>query len=265
MTDIQAYGANPGTTAITQTDENFIWNGRELQNEYAMLAITSGAADAGNTPTTSLRPGLLMGKITSGDRLTQFDDTAVDGSELAYAPLMIGHSVLDSTGTAAHRNAHVLLKGILHAANIINLDAYSRRQLLQSGRYIFDDDITSKHNSGGLPNRERIITVGTLTVVAADVGTLWIIGATCAVTLPTLAAGLGPFEFLVNVDAEVTIASAAGNDIIGFNDLLASTVTITTASEHIGARLQFCANAAGNRWLIRDFSCTSDISQIAWT
>lgn len=251
--DIATYGQNPGMSAIVVTNEANIWVGRESHLELNMMPLSSATLDAGNTPTSSLRPGLLLGKITATNLLKEHAPAGVDGSETAVAVLQVGQSTLDSSGAVMHKNAHVLLKGILNASNLLLLTALTRRQLLMSHRFLFDDDLEGKYAAGGQWVRE-IPATGAVTVTTAHVGALLVTTAAATFTLPTLAAGLGPFEFLNAVDADMAVVSAAGNDIIYDGDLAASSLTFSTAAHKIGGRLQVCANAAGTKWLVRNFS-----------
>ena len=73
-------------------------------------------------------------------------------------------------------------------------------------------------------------------------------------TLPAIAPGLGPFEFLNKADADMGIASAEGGNIVWVHDLAANSLTFSTASNKIGGRLQVTANEVGDKWYVRNFS-----------
>jgi len=97
------------------------------------------------------------------------------------------------------------------------------------------------------------------TVLTTDNGTLFTnTGASGAVvfTLPTLAAGL-VYEFLVTADQSVTVASAAGDDMVVFNDATADSVAFSTSSEKIGGSLLIFSNSAGTKWYVNQVSAGS--------
>lgn len=253
MSDIQSYGANPGSGAVNQSSEVAVWTGREQRNEYGTMQIKSTAVDAGNTPTTYLRAGLVLGKITATGLLKEYAPTSTDGSQIAYCVLAQGLSMLDNVGVAAQRQGHVLLKGILQAASLTLLDNMARKQLLLSGRYLFDDAISSP--LGSSLHYSEVSKGADYTVVAADAGTLFtaITGAV-TFTLPAIAPGLGPFEFLNTVDAAMAVTGAAANLIVTDGNATASTITFSTSSHKIGGRVRFRANAAGTKWYMENLS-----------
>ncbi|MGE3410133.1 MAG: hypothetical protein AB7I37_25340, partial [Pirellulales bacterium] len=90
-------------------------------------------------------------------------------------------------------------------------------------------------------------------------------GASGAVTftLPALAAGLGPFEFLNTVNQDMIIASAAGDDIVTDGDAAADSIAFSTASHKIGGRARFRANAAGTAWHVEILSPPACVVTVA--
>ena len=97
-----SYGA-PGIRATKETQENTFYFGRwEDQRKFTGL-IDGAARDTGNAGDTSvLRAGLIMGRVTSSNKLKQWDPTATDGTE---EPLgLLGLSVNTQTdGSKQHR------------------------------------------------------------------------------------------------------------------------------------------------------------------
>ena len=251
--DISTYGAFPGNGAISESLEAQVFSGPSNLQLFGTLPIKSSTTDAGSTPTSFLRPGLVMGKKTSDGLLYVYAPTAVDGTEVAYCILAEGISMLNASAVAEDKMGHVLLGGIIKASAILNLDNQARRQLLLSGRFFIDDDLQSKPAFLGLPLRE-VNKVADYTVVAADNGTLFT-ASTGAVnfTLPAIAQGLA-FEFLNLVDANMTVTSAEGDNIVCQNDIAADSVAFSTASFKIGGWVQVQANAAGTKWYVKSFA-----------
>lgn len=251
--DIPAYGQQPGMGTLIETGQTAVITGRESRVERGTVVISSAAVDAGASPTTKLRSGLILGKITASGLYKQYDPAATDGSEVALLVLAEEMSTLDSAGAVANKEGHVFLVAVLQSANIIGISAVSRRQLLASGRYLFDDDLGALYGAQGFMQRE-IDKAANYTVVAADVGTLFTASAAAVFTLPALAAGLGPFEFLNLANAAMGVASAEGDNMVWVNDVSVDSLTASTASQMIGARLRVRANSAGTKWLVENLS-----------
>ena len=78
--------------------------------------------------------------------------------------------------------------------------------------------------------------VAAYTVLASESGSIFnTTGATASVTftLPTKADGL-VYYFYVGADFEVLVTADAANTMMAFNDVTATSVAFTTASEHVG-------------------------------
>ena len=266
------FGASPGIGAITETTEAVVWWGRqELLLDTSNYYIDSATVDAANTITTDLRPGLLLGKITSSSKLKQWDPSATDGSERIFGVLARGLSTLAASGSAEDKQGLIYIRGPMRADQLRILGAafvghasehLARRQMTQGGRFHLDDqqDMQTAVLGGGWA--KEVAKTADYTVVAADNGTLFsTLGASGAVnfTLPALEAGL-VYEFINRVDQNMTVTSAAGNDIVTFNDDQASSLAFSTSSQKIGARVRIEANDAGNRWYASVLSSTNTIT-----
>lgn len=261
MSNLATYGGVPGISSIKQTSEKVVWWGREeRQIDISELLLDSTAVDAGNTPTTELRAGLLLGKKTSDGNLYQWDGDAIDGTEVVHGVLLRDISMLDVDGVAEDKYAHVLLAGCVKAADLLiqgtllssHVDEHmARRQMVASGRFIFDDDYSPGGVFLGGAKKNKLAITNT-TVSAADNGTRFIATtADATFTLPTLEYGL-VFEFLRASDHEMVVASAAGDDMIVGNDLSADSVTFTTAGQQIGALIRVEAIYVNTtlKWLV---------------
>lgn len=240
------FGALPGTGSTTETAEKaIVWGPEALRIDFNNLVIDSTAVDAGNTPTTELRSGLLLGKKTSDGNLYQWNHDASDGTEIIAGVLFRDISMLAADGTVEDKQGFVLLAGPLIAADLLvegtaltssANEYYARRQLALNGRFLLDDELLGLDVSLG-PALRTLRVTGNTTLVAADRGTLYLVDGAANMTLPTIKLGL-VYEFFNCADSNMTITSAAGNDMITFNDVAASSVAFTTAGEKAGAHVR---------------------------
>lgn len=252
----------PGlTTSRESYEQEFRW-GSQFQGVFANALISGSAVDTGNTPTFELRPGLLLGQITSNGKYTSYSPTGTDGSEVASAVLIEGLRMLDFSNVATDRFYAVLVGGPVQASKLIGLDLQARQQM--SSRFIFDD-IGGTPGNHWYPWKRQISKTAAYTVVAADNFTLFDnIGATGAVTftLPALANGY-LFGFLVQADQNVTVASAAGDDMVAFNDASADSVAFSTSGEKIGGLFAVYTNPAANKWIVENRSAGANTVTVA--
>lgn len=103
---------------------------------YINRWIASTARDSGNTPTTTLRPSLVMGKITASGKYAQYDDSATDGTE--DADLILDHQVDlidEETNLPQDTQARFVWHGQVRDADLIGIDAAGRTDL--AGRIYF--------------------------------------------------------------------------------------------------------------------------------
>lgn len=263
---MDTYGQKAGMGAERTTSEKVIWWGTESRNLYVNNSLLDAACvDAGNTPTTDLRAGLLLGKHTSGGTLYAWDPDATTGIEVVDAVLLRDIPMLDDTGTAVQKQAHVIVSGSLKVADLLiqgtaftssGDEHLARRQMTGAGRFILDDDYASKAAFLGPPIKTKTVT-GDTTLTAADNGTLFVVNGAGAsnMTLPTLETGL-VFEFISNADQNMTVTSAAGNDIIAVNDAAASSIAASTSSQKIGAhfRVQSVYVGTTKKWMATNLS-----------
>lgn len=254
------YGELPGITAIAETTEKSLVFDREAKLSYLSdCVVDSTAVDAGNTPTTTLRAGLLLGRKTADGLLYAWNPDAVDGTEIYAGVLLVGFSTLNSDGTAADKTAHVARSGPFKVADLLiegtaftssTAEHLARAQMLAAGCSL-DDQVMP--GAGSLGQARRIINVVTdATVTASQNGALFVkTTADGTFTLPALEAGL-VFEFLSASDHEMVVASAEGDNMIVGNDLSADSVTFTTAGQQIGARVRVESIYVGTtlKWLV---------------
>lgn len=248
----------PGFSEATFTSERSTeWQTRHLGDAAydANAIINSAAVDAGNTPTTTLRAGLLMGKRTADGEWSPYDPDATDGTQQAQG--FLGREVTmynPITGAVEDQIAGdaVVISGRVKAAGLINLDRQARNQL--SGRFHFDDENAPSF----APFRTVVDQATSVTVTAAQNGSLFTTaGASGAMvfTLPALAAGLR-FRFLNVVNQDMTITSADADKMIAVNDATATSIAASTSNQKIGAHLEVQAVYVGAvlKWVVTNLS-----------
>ena len=234
----------PGQTTIKTTDEaELLWGGSEGQIQVLRLSknFSTTLADAGNSPTTVVRRGLLCGVIAASLQAVQWDATASDGSQYVAGVLPVELVSVDRYGVAVNRVAPLFVNAPLKASGLRikgsalvgHVDEYlARRQLWNLGCRLDDD--TQGVLAGAF---NRIQTKATnYTVTAADNGSIFhAITANVNFTLPTIKAGLS-YEFM-RVDGFNLVLTGAANLLVG-NNASATSVTFSTAANLIGAGLR---------------------------
>lgn len=233
----------------TVTESELLWGSDQARNAALwQSAVVSGAArDAGNTPTTVLRPGLLLGKLDSGGKLMEFNaDITPDGTQNIAGVLDTELRAQDFDATNADRVFRVLVARaplkvrkllIEGAAFVGHVDEYLARRQLAAAHFILDDDPFGY--KAGQGNRVLRVTGTTKTVTADENGTLQIFSnaAAVTVTLPAIKSGL-IYDFLREGDEEIVVVSPTADNVIVINDASADGVTFTTAGEQIGAQIR---------------------------
>lgn len=253
--------AVPGQgAAVFTTEREIIAQGFESQQVFFKSAVIDGASrDAGNSPTTVLRPGLLLGKITTSGKYTQWSAIATDGSQFVAGILWKELRAQDFDANNTDRAFTIIVSNALLQASQLLVkgvaltsatDEYlARRQLHAAGCRMDDDPVGYK---AGVGFRFETQTGTTHTVTAGDNGKTFAYSnvAAVAVTLPTIVPGL-EYDFIRTADEEIVVASAEGDNMIIGNDLSADSITFTTASQQIGARVRIKSIYVGStlKWL----------------
>ena len=260
----------PGITAIRETQEkNFIWDpglGTPVAWKTSEVLLSS-TVDAGNTPTTMLRPGLLLGKVTATGKIKEWNPTGTDGSETVYGVLAGGQMMLDGSATAADRwLGYIVVAGPVKMAGLLvpgqssyGLSATPAGMLAMAqmrGRFVFDSQLANGGAFLSHPRRE-VIKTADYSVVEADNGSLFTnTGATTAITftLPALTNAVGLcFEFFVTADYGVTIASAAANGIIGGGSDVAESFAFNL-NPKIGGHARVWCSPNSSKWFLTNLS-----------
>lgn len=257
-------GAPPGMSTVISTQENQIWWGHENLRIYDPLPILkSTAIDAGNTPTTQLRSGLVLGKRDADGIWAEYDPTQTDGREVARGVLQGSLSMLNAVSGAAedkHGGVYeILVGGLLKSSALFGLDGLARIQLAQ--RFIFDDELQGRKWGNGLWLRE-VAKAANYPVVVADNLAEFVATAAVQFTLPAIAKGLR-FKFRQEANASLIIAAPAAI-LIGLNGVTFTTLTFNTAGQMIGAGATVYANKAGTKWIVESASAPGTTITATW-
>lgn len=251
MSSYGYHASIPGSTgALESVERAVLWFGDNGQggHYFKTANVDSTAVDSGSSPTSLLRPGLVVAKLDATNQWVEYDPDAADGSQEAAGVLIEELNMHDPVaGAAADRMFRILVRGGVHAGELTGLDYQARCQLVEKGIH-FDDGINPRS-----PWRRTVAKTAAYTVVAADHGKLFTTaGATGAVafTLPAIAAGL-TFYFLNLEDQDMTIASAEGDNMVAINDAEADSIAFSTSSEKTGAFVGVSAVYDGTtlRWV----------------
>lgn len=240
--------AKPGQgAALFTTEREIVCQGFEPNRALYKSAVISGATrDAGNSLTHVLRPGLLLGVVTSTGEYEEWDADASDGTQFLAGVLWKELRATDFDANNTDRVFTILVGGVpLIAGNLLvqgtamtsATDEPLARRVLKSAGFWLDDDPMGYLAGAGFRFETQTGTSHTLT--KSDNGKMVLYSSASAVlaTLPTILPGL-EFDFVRVGDEELVVASAEGDNMIVGNDLSADSVTWTTASQQIGARLR---------------------------
>jgi plastocyanin len=233
----------PGLESILETVQNQFWWGSHLNQIWQPATLLSSALDAGNTVTTTLRGGLLLGKVASSGKLKEWNPTGTDGSEVIYGILPAPISMLTSGSSVADRFTYVMVAGTLlgnrllvpgNGTETIVGDALEYQIVSQlAGRFLFDTHIGSADAGWGRARFRRLtaaeITVDAVTVAASDHGRTFIMtGADGNTTFTPPAAKVGlTFHFWNNVATHnLVVTPASGSVKLPDADGTAATFTL---------------------------------------
>lgn len=250
MADFFSYSAPAGTgTDSVSTERQIMWG----PNPWFVLKqarIVNTATDVGNTPTTELRAGLLMGQLDATPfTFTNYAPNAVDGTEKVSGFLWESRKMTDSDGVAQDRDGQVCVAGPVKAGQLILLDQQARAQMYN--RFIFDDDLTG--NSAGW--KRVVAKTADYTVLVADNNTIFTNLGTLALvtfTLPTIAKGLR-YRFYSEDNDGIRVASAITDTLVVHNDVAADSIAFSTTGRNIGAAFEVFANSDASKWLVFPF------------
>lgn len=256
------FGNVPGMGTVVESFEAAYTWGPFPPRYWLGAYIASTAQDAGNSPTSTLRMGLVMGKIFATGQWTNYSATATDGSQIAAGVLSQNlrlQDVLTETNTA--KFYAIMASGGVKAANLLGLDNLARAQLSES--FIFDDLLSTGAKFPWLFQQNK--TANYSVVVPQDNLCLFTtLGAAGEVdfTLPPIANGLA-FWFNNEADQIMKVISNEGSNIVAANNLTASSLAFSTGSQKIGGGLFITSNAAGTKWIAQNLSAGENTITVA--
>ena len=121
----------PKQGGITIQPGEFLLNPRIYFSQR--VTITSAARDAvasdgstARTPSTQLRKGLVMGKITATGKYAQYNPQASDGTQTAVGLLLEPVSVVDRYGNAVDALGETVFFGYVDGTQCYGLDAAAK-------------------------------------------------------------------------------------------------------------------------------------------
>jgi hypothetical protein len=253
-----AFGT-PGIYSEVGTFENQFW-WEKYSGQVWFSSIISGAArDNGNTSyETVLRPGLLMGLITSSKKLVQWDPTATDGSQRIFG--VLGYSLkMQRLGSNIDRHYGIMVAGMVKASKLIvpgtaalGIAGTTNEHLIRAQmnrRFLFDDLLGG--NPWGGWQEIRAVTDTTLTVTEAMNNTLFTnrgAGGNIAYTLPATAKKGLRYGFMAVAAGTVTVTAGTADTLVTFNDAAADSIAYSTAAEIIGNFVEVIGDGTG--WLV---------------
>jgi hypothetical protein len=244
--------SKPGFSAIKETEEAQLWAAGPDNNHkrfHQKIDIKSTSTDSGNTPTTTLRAGLVMAKKDSDSMAYPYVGSANDGTQKVVGILEKHLSMLDRDGTAEDKFTRALVAGILKnaTADLVGSDKHVLAVLARIG---FTFAGTEPHGSQFLLHpKARYFKAADYTLVDADHGCMFV-ATTGAVnfTLPTLATVGKGYEVLLynGVDASMVITAAANTIISGdAGGAVSTSITFSTANAKMGGAALMYADYDG--------------------
>ena len=145
------FGLPGQSSAVFTTENEVLWGGDESRIPVLRksVVIDGTTRDAGNTPTSVLRAGLLLGKVTATGKITDYDPGASDGTENVYGVLQIEQVMVNQfSGLDEDKLAPVIVFGpvkasalyIQGAALIGHASEAATRTSLNAKRFMLDDE-----------------------------------------------------------------------------------------------------------------------------
>lgn len=243
MTSTGGWGYSGVGAAIASISRELLWH------DHVVVAqdktYSSAILDAGNTPTTDIRAGLLLGAVTASGELEEWDADATDGTQNLVGVNPHTFRTLDWDGTAQDRDVpggRIVRAGLKASSLLIqgtaltdHVDEFLAREALAAMGCILDDDPMNWKAGSMAPPRYATVTGTTDTLTEAENGSVisYSNAASVTVTLPPIHPGL-EYTLIRSGDEEFIVASGEGDNIVGINDLSRDSITFTTATEHLG-------------------------------
>lgn len=108
----------PGLESVLETVQNQFWWGRNEQQVFMPCTVSGAARDSGNTVTSVLRGGLLMGKVKATGLYKEWNPTGTDGSEVIAGILPSPLTMVDA-GADTDRYTYMWVSGNAYSDRIL--------------------------------------------------------------------------------------------------------------------------------------------------
>src|SRR3990167_4609697 len=146
-TYLGGYGT-PGFGALEQTTEKAVLFSDPSKWLFGDAIYDGAIRDAGNSPTTLIRAGLIVGKDSTSGLLSEWDADASDGTQNIAGILCEEIRAQDFNANNADRYFRTLWRGPLQASQLLiqgtaftsHIDEHLARRFLVANGCIFDDD-----------------------------------------------------------------------------------------------------------------------------
>jgi hypothetical protein len=248
-------GNFPGVQSSLESESAQIsWSGRHGQDQIVTqrAIIEAETVDGDNTPTTTLRAGVILAYRDSDGKVAIYTPDANDGTQIAVGVLE-QHQDMLVDGTPTDRFSQMIVHGLVREGQVKSLDPRGRQMLAR--QMVFDKKPLSPAPMLAPRGIYRKSTSYTLT--AADTGLLFLATGAATFTLPTKQNGLA-YRIAQISDNDLTIAGSS--DLIHKNSAAASSVAFSTASQKIGSQVLIeCVYTATStlKWLVTNLGGTT--------
>lgn len=238
--NLTGFAGLPGAREVLETVEAAVTFGPTEYNQafLSSIEIDSAAVDSGSTPTSLLRPGLVLGRNKTTGHYSNWDPTAATGVEQPACILLWATDMLYHGSAENKFLGWALFGGMVKSSSLIVPSGYTQyAKSILSPRFIFDDYMQDNMAMTALGWRNIRHRTTDLTLTAADHGTLFTNkGASGAVTftLPAVAGSQGlRFGFLGYAAQNVVVTGPGASTVIG-EGAVGQTVTLTGATAEGG-------------------------------
>ena len=220
------YNVFPGITAARESFENeFMW-GRFETKELMGAVIDGSARDSGNLGnTTRLRSGLLLGRITTTQKLKQWDPVATDGTQNIYGILKTSLNTQNLSADTDRLTGPIVISGAVKPNRLfVGLQSNGTAQSGTATTIVLDADdnhpddfyngMTLTITGGTGVGQTKVITDWVLSTVTATVST-WTTDPDSTSTYEVNSSGMG----IVGHTDEFIIRSQLGKNFYVFDDV----------------------------------------------
>lgn len=249
----------PGIEVIRQNTEKEIWWGHWTQQTIQPAIISGAARDLGQAAgeTDILRPGLLMGQITTTKKLLAWDPTNTDGSEQIHGVLLYDQKMqllnsdkdrwvgIMTAGKLKENSALIDVASSTHGLSGKTNEYIARAQL--HPRFLVDDKLEGSYYGGWRNIVAKGVGVTAYTVLEAENNTLFTNkgnDGNINFTLPATAKLGLRYGFLVVANFNLVLTAGTVDTMVVFNDAAADSVAYQTTDDKIGGFFEVIGDGA---------------------